>query len=67
MVEPDQGPTVLSDPEQQRRRSRGRRCEERELGWKAKTLEPELARIMVEADVEALKHEGSSWIDTPKF
>ena len=40
---------------------------ERELGWKAKTLEPELARIMVEADVEALKHEGSSWIDTPKF
>ena len=40
---------------------------ERELGWKANTLEPELARIMVEADVEALKHEGSSWIDTPKF
>ncbi len=38
-----------------------------ELGWKAKTLAPELAKIMVEADVEALKHEGSHWIDTPKF
>ena len=40
---------------------------ERELGWKAKTLAPELAQIMVEADVESLKHEGSHWIDTPKF
>jgi len=40
---------------------------ERELGWKAKTLEPELTKIMVEADVEALKHEGSPWVDTPKF
>ena len=38
-----------------------------ELGWKAKTLEPELAKIMVEADVEALKHEGSRWVDSPKF
>lgn len=40
---------------------------EQELGWKARTLEPELAKIMVEADVEALKHEGSPWVDTPKF
>ncbi len=40
---------------------------ERELGWKAKTLAPELAQIMVEADVESLNHEGSHWIDTPKF
>ena len=40
---------------------------ERELGWKAKTLTPQLARIMVEADVEALKHEGTHWIDRPKF
>jgi GDPmannose 4,6-dehydratase len=40
---------------------------ERELGWKAKTMTPDLARIMVEADVEALSHEGSHWIDTPKF
>jgi len=40
---------------------------ERELGWKAKTMTPDLARIMVEADVKALHHEGSHWIDTPKF
>jgi GDPmannose 4,6-dehydratase len=40
---------------------------EKELGWKAKTLTPELARIMVDADVQLLKHEGSHWIDTPKF
>ena len=39
----------------------------RELGWKANTLTPELAKIMVEADVELLKHEGSQWIDKPKF
>ena len=39
----------------------------RELGWKAKTMTPDLARIMVEADVQALRHEGSHWIDTPKF
>ena len=40
---------------------------ERELGWKAKTTTPDLARIMVEADVKALHHEGSHWIDIPKF
>jgi GDPmannose 4,6-dehydratase len=40
---------------------------ERELGWKAKTMTPDLARIMVEADVKALHHEGSHWIDKPKF
>jgi GDPmannose 4,6-dehydratase len=40
---------------------------EKELGWKAKTLTPELARIMVDADVQLLKHEGTHWIDTPKF
>lgn len=39
----------------------------RELGWEAKTKAPELARLMVEADVEALKHEGTHWIDKPKF
>lgn len=37
------------------------------LQWKPKTLTPELARIMVEADVEILKHEGSHWIDKPRF
>lgn len=40
---------------------------EKELGWKATTLTPELARIMVDADVQLLQHEGSQWIDTPKF
>ena len=40
---------------------------DRELGWKAKTLTPELARIMVEADIEALNHEGSHWTDKPRF
>ncbi|NDD26467.1 MAG: GDP-mannose 4,6-dehydratase, partial [Actinobacteria bacterium] len=37
------------------------------LGWKAKTSAKELADLMVDADIEALKHEGSPWIDTPKF
>ena len=40
---------------------------ETELGWKANTFTPELAKIMVEADVELLRHEGSKWIDKPKF
>lgn len=40
---------------------------ERILGWKAKVQPGELARIMVEADVTALSHEGTAWIDTPKF
>jgi GDPmannose 4,6-dehydratase len=39
----------------------------RELGWEAKTLTPELAKIMVEADVAALEKDGSAWIDKPKF
>ncbi|RYE44157.1 MAG: GDP-mannose 4,6-dehydratase [Hyphomicrobiales bacterium] len=39
---------------------------ERILGWKAQTEGAELARIMVDADVEALKHEGRPWIDTAK-
>ncbi|MFD9682937.1 GDP-mannose 4,6-dehydratase [Rhodococcus sp. NPDC059969] len=38
---------------------------ERKLGWKAGVHTPELARIMVDADVEALEHEGRPWIDTP--
>ena len=38
-----------------------------QLGWQAKTMTPELARIMVDADVELLKHEGSHWIDKPTF
>ncbi|GGC67200.1 GDP-mannose 4,6-dehydratase [Hoyosella rhizosphaerae] len=38
---------------------------ERILGWKPKVQTPELARIMVDADIEALKHEGGTWIDRP--
>lgn len=33
------------------------------LGWQATVDAPELARIMVDADVEALKHAGSPWVD----
>ena len=35
------------------------------LGWKPKVLTPELARIMVDADIEALEHSGRPWIDRP--
>ncbi|MCR8691671.1 GDP-mannose 4,6-dehydratase [Rhodococcus rhodochrous] len=35
------------------------------LGWKARVHTPELARIMVDADIEALTHEGRAWIDKP--
>ena len=33
------------------------------LGWEPKVFTPELARIMVDADIEALKVEGTRWID----
>ncbi len=35
------------------------------LGWEAKVHTPELARIMVDADIEALACAGTPWIDTP--
>ncbi|OZG29162.1 GDP-mannose 4,6-dehydratase [Williamsia sp. 1138] len=35
------------------------------LGWKPKVHAPELARIMVDADIESLSCEGKSWIDVP--
>jgi len=35
------------------------------LGWLPKVQTDELARIMVEADIEALTHEGRPWIDQP--
>jgi GDPmannose 4,6-dehydratase len=38
---------------------------ERELGWKAQVDTAQLARIMVDADVQALNHEGRPWIDEP--
>jgi GDPmannose 4,6-dehydratase len=38
-----------------------------QLGWHAKTLAGDLAKLMVDADIEALRHEGSPWIDRPTF
>ncbi len=38
---------------------------ERKLGWKATVHTPDLARIMVEADMKALTHQGRPWIDEP--
>ncbi len=38
---------------------------ERKLGWKATVNAAQLARIMVEADIQALQHEGRPWIDQP--
>ena len=40
---------------------------EAKLGWKATVQTDELARIMVDADIEALEHEGSHWIDTVRL
>ena len=40
---------------------------QRELGWTASVHAEQLARIMVDADIEALKHEGRSWIDQPEL
>ncbi len=37
----------------------------RELGWTAKVHMRRLAQIMVDADVQALRHEGKPWIDHP--
>jgi len=34
------------------------------LGWEATVDGRDLARLMVDADIEALKHAGSNWIDT---
>jgi GDPmannose 4,6-dehydratase len=38
---------------------------EEKLGWRAQVDTEQLARIMVDADVEALAHEGRHWIDHP--
>jgi len=40
---------------------------ERKLGWKATVLGDELVRLMVDADIVALAHEGRHWIDTPRL
>ena len=34
------------------------------VGWEAKTLTPDLARLMVDADIEALASSGKPWIDS---
>jgi len=39
----------------------------KELGWAPKTTFKELVHIMVDADIEALSHEGGKWIDTPNL
>lgn len=38
---------------------------ERELGWRPTVHTEELVRIMVDADVEAVQHEGRPWVDRP--
>lgn len=40
---------------------------EAKLGWKPTVQTDELARIMVDADIEALEHEGRPWIDTVRL
>lgn len=40
---------------------------ERRLGWKASIHTPELARLMVDADIELLAHGGTPWIDAPHW
>ena len=37
------------------------------MGWKAKVLTPELAAIMVDADIAALEGAGTQSIDSPNF
>ncbi|MFY0407346.1 GDP-mannose 4,6-dehydratase [Solicola sp. PLA-1-18] len=37
----------------------------RELGWEARVQATALAAIMVDADADALQHEGKPWIDRP--
>jgi GDPmannose 4,6-dehydratase len=37
-----------------------------ELGWAPTVLATELAPIMVDADIEALAHQGTAWIDVPR-
>lgn len=38
-----------------------------QLNWKATVHAKQLARIMVDADIEALSHAGTHWIDTPQL
>jgi GDPmannose 4,6-dehydratase len=38
---------------------------QKELGWTPTVKTPELARIMVDADMAALECSGTTWVDTP--
>ncbi|GAB24359.1 GDP-mannose 4,6-dehydratase, partial [Gordonia polyisoprenivorans NBRC 16320 = JCM 10675] len=38
---------------------------DRVLGWRPTVHTPDLARIMVDADIAALECEGKPWIDKP--
>jgi GDPmannose 4,6-dehydratase len=55
LLRPAEAPTLVGDASKA----------ERNLGWKAKVNTGRLAEIMVDADVEALRYEGSLWIDHP--
>lgn len=37
------------------------------LGWRAQTMGDDLVELMLNADIEALAHEESKWIDEPRF
>ncbi len=39
----------------------------RVLDWKAEVRTPDLAAIMVDADIEALRCAGTPWVDTPQL
>jgi GDPmannose 4,6-dehydratase len=39
----------------------------KKLDWVPTIHGPELARLMVDADIEALEHAGSPWIDTVRL
>jgi GDPmannose 4,6-dehydratase len=37
------------------------------LGWQPRTLTPDLARLMVDADIQALEAGGRPWVDKVAF
>ena len=37
------------------------------LGWQASTQAKNLAELMVDADIEIVRYQGSDWVDKPKF
>lgn len=38
-----------------------------ELGWRARTTADELAKLMVDADIQSFNSSGAAWIDKPRF